>query len=186
MSSGEARSEPRPTGEPIETVLAAVRPTLARIFRRFRIPPDESEDLLQNCLLSWVSHRSSIANERAWLVGAARLQCLQYWRRRRRRLYDAMDTSFLEILAPATGPDQERRQLRRDLTTTVALLPARCRNILRLRYALDCERAEMALRLGCQKSSVSKITSRCLSALALSFLGGRPKESRHERTAPGP
>jgi RNA polymerase sigma factor (sigma-70 family) len=175
--SSEPQCPPIGGAEPIEDLLAKFQPVLERIFRRFHIPPAESEDLLQNCLLAWVSHRSSIVNSRAWLSGAVRLQCLLYWRRRRRRLYDAMDTSFLEMLAPVTAPDQERRQLRRDLATSIARLPVRCRDILRLRYALGCERDEVAFQLGYKKSSVSTVTSRCLSALALSFVGGGPKEA---------
>lgn len=175
---GEARPEPGLGADPIEQLLRELRPTLASIFWRFHIPTAEAEDLLQNSLLSLVSHRALIVNERAWLLGAVRRQCLMYWRQQRRRLYDALDGTVLEALAAPTMPDQERRQLRCDLSTTIAKLPARCRSIFRLRYGLGWEPDEVACRLGYRQSSMHKVTSRCLSALALSFGGVVPARPR--------
>ena len=155
--------------DPLERLLDEMQPNLNRMFWRFHIPKVDAEDLLQNSLLSLVSHRSAVLNERAWLLGAVRHQCLLYWRQRRRRMYEALDGAILDTLARPTAPEQEHRQLRHDLTTTMAKLPVRCRNIFRLRYGLGCEPDEVAYKLGYKESSMHKITARCLSALALTF-----------------
>jgi RNA polymerase sigma factor (sigma-70 family) len=168
---GESERERDAGPDSIEHLLAKLRPVLAAIFWRSHISPVDAEDLLQNALLSLVSHRSSILNEQAWLLGAVRRQCAMYWRQRRRRLYDAIDTACLQTLAGSAPSEQQNRELRCDLSTTIAKLPARCRSILRLRYGLGCDAEEVAARLGYKESSMHKVTSRCLSALALSFAG---------------
>lgn len=164
--------KPRASVDPLEQLLGEMQPYLSRLFWRFHIPEVDAEDLLQNSLLSLVSHRSTILNERAWLQGAVRHQCQLYWRQRRRRLYEALDGAILESLARPLAPEQEHRQLRHDLTTTLAKLPVRCRNIFRLRYGLGCEPNEVATKLGYKESSMHKITARCLSALAVTFGNG--------------
>ena len=169
-----AAAEPRITesvigADPTEQLLADLKPMLAATFYKFRIPPGDAEDLLQNALLALVCHRPTIRNEPAWLAVTVRRQCLLYWRQKRRRLYDAIDSTVLENLAPSTAPDQERHQLRRDLLTVIAQLSARCREVLRLRYGLECETNEVAARMGYKESSMHKITARCRAALALAL-----------------
>ena len=172
MSEIKPRAGAKAGVDPLAQLLGEMQPNLARLFWRFHIPEVDAEDLLQNSLLSLISHRSSVINERAWLLGAVRHQCLLYWRQRRRRMYEALDGAILETLARPVAPEQEHRQLRRDLSTTVAKLPRRCRSIFRLRYGLGCEPGEVATQLGYKESSMHKITARCLSALALTFGSG--------------
>ena len=73
--------------------------------------------------------------------------------------------------AESEAPAQERADLRFDLDALVSALPDRCRSVLRLRYGLGCSTAEAAERMGYCKSSVRKVTRRCLAALTAGLLG---------------
>lgn len=150
----------------LEQLLKEAQPRLKALFARHRIPPEDTEDLLQQTLLALVYQRDRIRDPEAWLFGALRNKCRLYWRERRRRLYDAVDTVMLEWLAGPEPPAQERRDLWRDVETYLERLPERCQSLLRLRYRLGFEPPEVAERLGYSPLSISKVTNRCIAALA--------------------
>jgi len=150
---------------PLEQLLERVRPRLKSLFARYRIPPQDTEDILQQALLALVYQRPNIRDPEAWLFGTLRNRCLIYWRDRRRRLYDSVDTVVLDWMAAPTPPEQEGADLARDLTRVVDRLPDRCRSLLKLRYGLGYEPPELAKHLGYSQTSISKVTTRCLAAL---------------------
>ena len=164
--------------------LRRARPKLARLLRGSRIPEQDAEDLIQQTLLALVDRWETIRNPDAWVVGAARKNCLMYWRRHRRRIYDTVDGEVLEWLAAPQRPAQERRELERDLAAVVSRLPERYRSVIRLRYGLGYDPPEVARRLGYRTSSMGKVTTRCLAALnqelrAAGFVGDRePRPAR--------
>jgi RNA polymerase sigma factor (sigma-70 family) len=149
----------------LERLLAKLEPRVNRLFVRFGVPTQDAEDLLQEALLGLVSSPEQIHNPEQWLMGTLRNRCLLYWRRRRRALYQAMDTALLEASAKPCPGDQERSDVRRDLEILVSRLPERCRSIFHLRYRVGCENSEMAQQLGYRAASLRMITLRCLSAL---------------------
>lgn len=149
----------------LEEFLTKVRPRLKALFARYRIPPQDTEDILQQALLALVYHRQVIRDPEAWLMGTLRNKCLLYWRNRRRRLYDSVDAAVLECMAEPMAPAQEGADLQRDLAGMLDRLPERCRSLLALRYHQGYEPPELAQRLGYSQSSISKITTRCLAAL---------------------
>jgi len=132
---------------------------------RYRIPPEDAEDVLQQAMVALVYSWEEIENPEAWLSGTIRNKCLLYWRERRRRLYQAVDTVFLEWVAGESSSGTERVELTHDLNSLIARLPKRCRRVLQLRYGLGLEPAEVAEKLGYKSSSISKVTTRCLAAL---------------------
>jgi RNA polymerase sigma factor (sigma-70 family) len=163
---------PSDLAEPsLEDLLARVEPRLKRILSRYRIPAQDAEDLLQETFLIMVSKAGSIRNPDAWLLATLANRCIIYWRKYRSRLWDLVDTTILELLSEAEAPAQELSDLRSDLDTLLSQLPDRCRALLRLRYGLGCSTAEAAERLGYCKSSIRKVTRRCLSALTEQLLG---------------
>lgn len=139
------------------------------ICRRYGVPPQDAEDLMQQALLTFLAVESQVEDPKAWLAGTLRNHCLMYWRSRRRRLYNAVDTAILEEIAEPEPPDQQALELNRDLGRVVGKLPARCRSVLQLRYGLGCRPAEAAERLGYRSSSIYKILDRCLAALSRSL-----------------
>lgn len=144
----------------------------ARLFTYFRIPAQDAEDLLQDALVLFITKRPQIVTPDAWLVGTLRYRCLLYWRKRRRRLLEAVDETLLMELAGGTAPRQENDDLARDLSGAIGRLPDRCRSLLRLRYGLGCDDPEVAHRLGYSPTGIRKIAHRCLSALTHQMLAG--------------
>lgn len=153
------------TGDSLEGFLKRVRPRIRALFFRYRIPPQDTEDILQQALLALLYHRDSIRDPEAWLVGTLRNKCLLYWRDHRRKLYDAVDAAVLDLVAEPLAPDQEDVDLRRDLTSAIEQLPERCRSILSLRYRHGYSPAEVSVFTGHSQGSISKMTNRCLAAL---------------------
>lgn len=154
-----------------EEILQRVEPKLKRVLYRYKIPAQDAEDLLQETFLIMVSKAGSIRNAEAWILATLSNRCVIYWRKHRSRLWDLVDTTILELLAPGETPAQEKADLRFDLDVLLARLPDRCRSVLRLRYGLGCSTAEAAERTGYCKSSIRKVTRRCLSALTQELLG---------------
>lgn len=149
----------------LEDFLKRVRPRLKAQFQRYSIPPQDTEDILQQALLALIYQRQAIRDPEAWLIGTVRNKCLLYWRAHRRKLYEAVDAAVLECMAEPLQPAQETSDVRRDLAAAIEELPERCRSLLSLRYQQGYEPAEVAERLGYSQSSISKITQRCLAAL---------------------
>jgi RNA polymerase sigma factor (sigma-70 family) len=149
----------------LDEFLKSVRPRMKALFAHYRIPPQDTEDILQQALLALVYQRHAIRDPEAWLIGTLRNKCLLYWREHRRKLYDAVDAAVLEFMAQPMAPAQEDADRRRDLVMAIERLPERCRNLLLLRYSQGYEPPEVAKRLGYSLSSISKTTNRCLAAL---------------------
>jgi RNA polymerase sigma-70 factor (ECF subfamily) len=159
-----ALDHPQPE-DTLEEFLDRVRPRIRALFLRYHIPPQDTEDILQQALLALLYHRDSIRDPEAWLVGTLRNKCLLYWRDHRRKLYDAVDAAVLEFVAEPQAPDQEGADLRRDLASAIEQLPERCRSILSLRYRHGYSPSEMSVFMGYSQGSISKMTNRCLAAL---------------------
>jgi RNA polymerase sigma-70 factor (ECF subfamily) len=149
----------------LEGFLKQVRPRLKAAFIRYRIPLQDTEDILQQALMALVYHSEEIRDPEAWLLGTVRNKCLLYWRDRRRRLYESVDAAVLDAIAEPVGPAQERSHFQHDLAQALERLPERCRSLLAMRYRQGYEPAELAERLGYSPASISKITTRCLAAL---------------------
>jgi RNA polymerase sigma factor (sigma-70 family) len=164
-------SVPPDLAEPsLEEILERMAPRLKKVLSRYRIPAQDAEDLLQETFLIMISKAGTIRNPDAWLVGTLANRCILYWRKHRRRLWDLVDSTILELLADVEAPPQERVDLRHDLDTLLAALPERCRAVLRLRYGFGCSTAEAAEKTGYCKSSLRKVTRRCLAALTEQLL----------------
>jgi len=151
-----------------------VSPDLARILYRFRIPAQDSDDLLQELVVQFLENRRRVETPEAWLVGTLKFRCALYWRRRRRSLVEAIDGAILEELAGGAPGRQERDDLTRDLSRAIDRLSERCRSFIRLRYGLGYENPEVAERLGYSKTGIRKISSRCLDALTDQILAVEP------------
>jgi len=154
----------------LEGFLNQVRPRLKSAFSRYRIPAQDTEDILQQALMALIYHRDEIRDPEAWLLGTVRNKCLLYWRERRRRLYESVDAVVLEAIAGAVGPAQESAHLNHDLAQALQRLPERCRSLLWMRYRQGYDPPELAERLGYSQASISKVTSRCLAALTRHLL----------------
>jgi RNA polymerase sigma factor (sigma-70 family) len=170
-------------------LLDSIEPQMARLFFRLQIPSHDAEDLLQDALLAFVSRSEPILNPAAWLTATLRNRCFLYWRSRRRQLWEAMDETLLAEVGGSTPADQTSCEVREDLRSAIGRLPKRCRSILQLRYGLDCDNAEVADRLGYQRSSIRQITNRCIAALttqlvAVGYTDEEVEDGRQPASAP--
>lgn len=172
-----------PANDPqVANLLQELRPAFASTLSRFGIPAQDREDLVQRTLLAWVTKRGDVRHPDRWLPRALRNECLAYWRARRRRFYQSVDTAVLELLDESNeSPRQEQEDLRRDLSTALGSLPQRCRDALSLRYGLGCDPGETAAHLGYQRSGIYKVLERCLAALSCELSGYRPSQEAYRR-----
>ena len=122
----------------VAELVKGLEPTARRIFARYRIPPQDADDLLQQALVKYLHKHETVRDPHAWTVGTLRNLCLLYWRDRRRSLYESVDSAILEAIAEPSRPEQEQEDLARDLASLLAELPDRCRSVLDLRYRLGC------------------------------------------------
>ncbi len=164
--------------ESFEGLLTRIRPRLMRVFHRYQIPVEDAEDVLQDTLLILLHKWEGIQDPERWMFGTLRKRCLMYWRSRRSHFCQAVDDAILDLVTEGQQPDQERSDLSRDLERALAHLSARCRSLLRLRYGLGYSPTEAADSLGYRRSSIRKVTSRCLAALGQHLMAaGFLKES---------
>jgi RNA polymerase sigma factor (sigma-70 family) len=179
MATPDQSSEPSVT---LTEFLKDMEPKLKRLLALYRIPPEDAEDVLQQALLVLLYQWDRVREPETWLTGTLKRHCLMYWRIKRRRIYSAVDAAVLDWLSEPVAPSQEKTELMCDLENMVDRLPERCRYILRLRYRLGFQTNELAIKLGYQASSIGKITTRCLAALARELLSaglylGDPSEA---------
>jgi RNA polymerase sigma factor (sigma-70 family) len=151
--------------ESLDELMVRLRPRFRQVLARFRIPMQDAEDILQEALLAAVHKWEVIQDPEAWLMVTLRNRCLIYWRRKRDNVLSNMDQTVLELLVKPEEPPQERAELHWDLETLLCEVPERCRDLLRLRYALGLSSAEAAQKMGLRADSARKATQRCLAAL---------------------
>ncbi|HSL85079.1 MAG TPA: sigma-70 family RNA polymerase sigma factor, partial [Thermoanaerobaculia bacterium] len=143
---------------PLEALLTRLRPHITRILSENEIPDADAEDLLQETLYALVFKWGTVRKPEAWLLATLRNRCQIYRRAAAESLLEAVDTRSLEALAGPQAPPQETADLRHDLTVAFSRLPERYRDVLRLRYGLGCESAEVAARLGYESEGIRRLT----------------------------
>lgn len=152
-------------GDDLDEVFGRIQERAKGFFVRFRIPVEDAEDILQQTFLVFLTRQAEIHDPEAWMLVTLRQRCLMYWRSRRRQLYEAVDTVLLEAVRDGSPSIAEHVQVRSDVRTALSAIPGRCQGLLGARYALGCEAAETAERLGYRPSGVYKLIERCLAAL---------------------
>lgn len=165
----------------IHDVFTTLSPRLKRIVARFRIPPAEAEDLVQEACVALVRNWETVENPEAWLVRTLSRMCCTWLRRQRqRRWLQYLDGEILEAIAPAERPPQERAELFLDLRDLLTVLPRRQQALVALRYGLGMTAEELADRLGCRPSSIGKLNQRALERLRRKAMaiGRRGADSR--------
>ncbi len=151
----------------LESLVERLRPKLRRILRGYGIPPHDAEDVLQEAFLAMIGKWESIGNKEAWLAGTLRHRCARYWRERRMSMLEPVDAEMLEALSAPQPAPQERAALVWDLESVFAVLSARHRAVLWLRFGLGLSTEEVADRLGYCPASIRKLTIRSLARLRL-------------------
>jgi RNA polymerase sigma factor (sigma-70 family) len=157
-------------------------PLLRRIAtRKFDVPADEADSLVQDVFLSYLADPSRVrVNTRSYLIGAI-CNASRYWRRSR--------TSESRVFEPAEGAaepitDDLFDGLAQNLAVaaTLSKLEPRCREALR-RYYLDQEDTpEIAAALNTSRGNVNYIMHICRQKARLAYR--EIAELHHERERP--
>lgn len=136
-----------------EALLAENRGAVER-FVRFRVCPDEAEDVLQETYLAAFRRFDRLRSRdcfKAWILGIAKNKCIDCYRSRREHL------SLDEL--PESELPQEYISERSDVADTLERLPERDRQVLNLYYFEDLKQTEIAgmlrVPLGTVKSRLS-------------------------------
>ncbi len=126
---------------------------------RYRIPPQDADELVQEIFVSWFERQPRVDDIRAYLVGATNHACKYYWRKR------ARETPLLEeheqTCDDAAADRADRWVLHLSLGATLAELGGKCRETLR-RYYLEDETSDtIASELGTSAAYVRQLLHTC-------------------------
>jgi RNA polymerase sigma factor (sigma-70 family) len=156
---------PESSLETLEEHLERVRPQIKRLLRSYDIPLQDAEDVLQDALLAAIRKWDTIRHKEAWILGAVRVKCSNYWKKLRNDRILAVEPLVLVELSPAQAPEQEQREVGLDLNSLTRGIDKRHRAALWLRFGVGLDAVEVARRLGYCPSSIRKLTSRSLARL---------------------
>jgi len=145
-------------GETFDTLFVEYGALLRAIaMRRYGIPPDEAEEIVQELFIAYLQRQTYVRNVRGWLYGALRYRCVDYLRVRGREI----------PLEPEHDPADERPEMARDsmvreLTFAAVLshLGEKCRVTLRGYYLGDNQR-DLAEKLSTTPGYVDQLISTC-------------------------
>lgn len=110
--------------------------------RRYGIPDDEAESIVQDIFADYLQRRSYIHDERRWLIGAVKNGSKHYLRSRKRErpLLPEHD----EHVDAAAHDRTDRWMTRITLAAVLARLGSKCRETLRMYYLDDDETEDIA------------------------------------------
>ncbi len=153
----------RRPAEPLEDLARRLEPRLKLIVGRYRIPAQDTEDLLQTALIATLRNWSALVDPEGWLIRTVVNKCLMYHRRRRRRPEDQLDHDSVELL-PVPSPEG-RIADREEVEQRLAKLPPVCQQLFRLRFIYGFNAKEVAELLGRNVTHVYNTTRRCTKLL---------------------
>ncbi|HEY3570817.1 MAG TPA: sigma-70 family RNA polymerase sigma factor [Thermoanaerobaculia bacterium] len=154
-----------PDDQTLLELLESIRPRLKRLLRSYDIPPEDSEDLVQEAILEALRKWDTIRQKDVWLLGTVRFKCSHYWKRKRGDRVEAFDLADLEELSGPQAPDQEQKEISLDLRSLTRGVDERHRAALWLRFGVGLSSDEVARQLGYSATSIRKLTGRCLARL---------------------
>lgn len=174
-----------PGEEPLEELLERIRPRIKKLLRKYDIPYQDAEDVVQDALLVALSKWESIHYKEGWILGAVRFKCSNYWRRQRGERLLGMDMPMLEDLSEPQSPGQEQDEIHHDLRSLTRGLDPRQRAALWMRFGVGLDVDEIARRLGYCASSIRKLTGRSLARLQKEWAASAPGDPPPPAGGPG-
>jgi len=153
-----------------------LKPLLRRLaIRRFRVPPDDAEGLVQEVFLAFVGRLTTIRDPRSWLIGTLCNECRDYWRGQGRLV--PLPTDCETWMDPVSGDGVERLDARLRVQRILAAMDERCARLLRLRYLDGCTVPEVATALAMKYRYTKKRLYLCVDRFRAVYLAtiGAPK-----------
>jgi RNA polymerase sigma factor (sigma-70 family) len=150
--------------------------------RKFRVPEEECESILQDAFLALLETLALVENPRAWLVAAVCNGSRHYWRTRSR--LDEFDAAKEEDLFPdAAVLNVERLEGEILVRDILRRLCERERTVLRLHYFEHRTAAELAEHLGTTTGYAEKLIVKALKRARELFASRHATPSSEEPEA---
>lgn len=160
------------TQDEIVALLERLKEAFGVIVRKYRIPAEDAQDVVQDAVLAYLERREQITQPDRWLLATVRLKCCRYWRSHRRQLLSALDDALLAEVRDPSGVSEERSVLAQDLDRVLRRVSTRCQQLLRFRYGLDLRFKGVGAAMGLAPETAKRGTLRCLSALGRTLRAG--------------
>jgi len=166
-----------------ETLVLRYKGLVYSIALRYRLGPEDAEDILQTVFVELFNDLPRLRNREnvgPWLSTVTRHQAFHWKRKRSRRgeheLEGVSDVALESVgLDPGTHAELEEEQR---LRLALSRVPERCRKLVLMLFFEDPPRpyAEVARELGLAEGSIGFIRGRCLKRVerALRELDGPP------------
>ncbi|HEY0140526.1 MAG TPA: sigma-70 family RNA polymerase sigma factor [Thermoanaerobaculia bacterium] len=154
--------------EKLYTELAPIM--LAIAYDRWGVPRPDAEALVHDVFTSFLVREPNVDNVQAYLFGATRLACLQYWRRRGRSREEPMPAELADRSRQGEGDDLDW-ELRLAMIQALATIGPRCLETLQRFYLGEESAQELAERLGVSRHWVYQILYGCRKQLRLMVFG---------------
>jgi RNA polymerase sigma factor (sigma-70 family) len=131
--------------------------------RKFRVPPEDARGVIHDVFVSFIRSDSKIGrspkDERSWLVGATCNASRYYWRKQRA---DEVPADLLEPIDPVALAESAIARV--VVARVLHGLDARCRDVLRGRYAEGKTPEEIARAQTLKYGSAKNLITKCLEA----------------------
>jgi RNA polymerase sigma factor (sigma-70 family) len=145
----------------IETLYREHRSLLLYLScRRFGVPENDAESLIQEVFVSYLLRSSEIAKVRAWLV-AAICNASRYYLRTRGRM-EPLPDDYSTKSDPSSDSLDDRFALEMTIQKVLGYLQPKCRDTLRMHYFEGRSASEIAIVLETTTRYAEKMIHKCL------------------------
>jgi RNA polymerase sigma factor (sigma-70 family) len=145
----------------VETLYIVHRALLLFVgCRKFRVPEEDAEGLIQEVFLSYLQNPARVENVRAWLVAAMCNASRHYWRVQGRS--ESLPEDFNDRGDPRTQELAEDFALKMTIRQTLQYLQPRCRETLWLHYYEGRSASDVAKELDTTTRYAEKLIHNCL------------------------
>jgi RNA polymerase sigma factor (sigma-70 family) len=161
-ADGRVASDPRPsTADEIEALYLEHRRLLLFVAcRKFGVPDNDAEGLMQEVFLSFLQAGERIVNVRAWLVAAMCNASRHYWRCQGRT--EALPDDMNDRCDPDSTALADRFAMQMTMQQVLGYLQPRCRETLRLHYFEGRSAADVGRELETTSRYAEKLIHNCL------------------------
>jgi RNA polymerase sigma-70 factor (ECF subfamily) len=132
----------------------------------FHISRQDVEPLVNDVFVSYLRHHGRVRDTRAWLTGAMRNACAEYWRR-----HGYLERADYVLRIPVDNHRHDSVAERIDMRRVLRAMSERCRRVLLLKHFQGLSLKELAEHLGVTVNNAKQIVHRCTGEARRRFLG---------------
>lgn len=128
--------------------------------RKFRVPEQDAETLMQEVFLAYMESGSGVENTRGWLVGAMCNASRYYWRTQAKS--ESLPDDLSQQIDPQSHGIAEQFATSLTLQKAMRYLQPRCRETLYLHYFEGRSAADVAREMDTTNRYAEKLIHNCL------------------------